>query len=143
VTLADQIINQGPYAGGERNPIGFGVDRAELNELRDELMAARARLSASQSDGNGPAVGRDTPDSPGAIHDTVTTYEEWRVTGTYVEDLPITGTFHLAIFSGKNLTDPQREARAWLAAAPEVEPFADGPHLHKRTVTVTDWEAQT
>ena len=70
----------------------------------------------------------------------MSTYEEWRVTGTYVECLPITGTSHLAIFSGKKLADPERQAREWMAAAVKVEPFADGPHLHHRTVTVTDWE---
>jgi hypothetical protein len=142
VTLADQIINQGPYAGGERNPIGFGVDRAELNELRDELMAARARLSASQSDGNGPAVGRDTPDSPGAIHDTVTTYEEWRVTGALAEqNEPYEFTW--SPVRGQGFEDPESDARAFIALTLSRNIWTDGPHLHKRTVTVTEWEAQT
>lgn len=43
MSLADQIINQGPYRDGDSLPIEVQVaDSAEVNELRDELMAARA-----------------------------------------------------------------------------------------------------
>jgi hypothetical protein len=100
VTLADQIINQGPYAGGERNPIGFGADRTELNELRDELIAARSG----------------------------TRYEEWRVTGTLPSGKPFATRFEHEV-AARHLIDRGR-AMGW----------ADGPHLHKRTVTVTDWQ---
>ena len=62
----------------------------------------------------------------------VTTYEEWRVTGTW-------GTGPYAFTWGRGYSDPGAEARNFVRAAQEPGPWTDGPHLHKRTVTVTDW----
>jgi hypothetical protein len=61
----------------------------------------------------------------------VTTYEEWRVTGT----LRKTGKPHASQY------ETEAEARALIEAARCCGTFTDGPHLHRRTVTVTDWEA--
>lgn len=62
----------------------------------------------------------------------MTTYEEWRVTGTDEDGDPIGITWH-------HDEDPEQGARAFAAWANEHD-WTDGPHLHKRTVTVTDWE---
>jgi hypothetical protein len=70
----------------------------------------------------------------------MTTYDEWRVTGVWHDR-----TFK-RIYSPKpngrqsnrGHTEPETAARALAAANPNQ--WADGPHLHKRTVTVTDWE---
>jgi hypothetical protein len=103
VTLADQIIDHGPYRDGDSLPIEVQTaDSADINALRDELIAGR---------------------QPG------TTCEEWRVTGT----LP----------SGKPYDTPyetEGAARRLIERARVMGTWVDGPHLHKRTVTVTDWE---
>jgi hypothetical protein len=44
VKLSDLIIEHGPYEAGELSPFAGGVDRGDLNELREELLAARAVL---------------------------------------------------------------------------------------------------
>lgn len=64
----------------------------------------------------------------------MTTYEEWRVTGT-----PLRRTDEQT-YSGEDFTDPEGAAR-WYASAATPCAWKDGPRLHKRTVTVTDWEA--
>ena len=58
----------------------------------------------------------------------MTTYEEWRVTGRckHMRDA-VTHQFAT-----------EDAARTWLAEW--TCDWTDGPHLHKRTVTVTDWE---
>lgn len=64
----------------------------------------------------------------------MTTYEEWRVTGTprrrRVEWL----------FPGEMYDNPEAEARRYISNAVIGSGWTDGPHLHKRTVSVTDWE---
>lgn len=63
----------------------------------------------------------------------MTTYEEWRVTGTW------TNAPYTAIWSGTTYDQPETEARSFVAQV-NHSGWTDGPHLHKRTVTVTDWE---
>jgi hypothetical protein len=98
VTLADRIIQHGPYFGGDPSPF-TGFDYADLNQLRDELIAGRR----------------------------VTTHEEWRVTGTLPSGKPFATKFEHEV-AARRLLDRGR-AMGW----------TDGPHLHKRTVTVSDW----
>jgi hypothetical protein len=63
----------------------------------------------------------------------VTTYEEWRVTGTFREE----GSFEVVYTPPE---DGDAETRALECAAwARTQDLTDGPHLHKRTVTVTDW----
>jgi hypothetical protein len=66
----------------------------------------------------------------------MTTYTEWRVTGTPRRQ-PTT-----VVFSSSDYNDPETMARAFMANTTEAvgTGWADGPHLHTRTVTVTDWE---
>jgi hypothetical protein len=59
----------------------------------------------------------------------VTTYEEWRVTG-----IPRWTQLSMIYRS-------EAEARALIDRETTHDAWTDGPHLHKRTVTVTDWEA--
>jgi transcriptional regulator with XRE-family HTH domain len=61
----------------------------------------------------------------------VTTYEEWRATGTLRSGKPYDSEYDRK----------EQAARALVAMARARGTFTDGPHLHKRTVTVTDWEA--
>jgi hypothetical protein len=72
----------------------------------------------------------------------VSTYEEWRVTGDPGEDYP---PYEFTWSPARNPhlgADPERAARHHIALIESVgENWTDGPHLHKRTVTVTDWEA--
>lgn len=60
----------------------------------------------------------------------MTTYDEWRVTG-----VPRHRTFE-KVFTNEH------SARIFLSNATAPCAWKDGPHLHKRTVTVTDWEQQ-
>jgi hypothetical protein len=53
VSLADQIIDHGPYAAGDLSPVAYGVDYAALDELRDELIAGR---QARGLDGATPTI---------------------------------------------------------------------------------------
>jgi hypothetical protein len=53
VSLADQIIDHGPYAAGDLSPVAYGVDYAALNELRAELIAGR---QARGLDGATPTI---------------------------------------------------------------------------------------
>jgi hypothetical protein len=59
------------------------------------------------------------------------TYEEWRVTAT---PSAIEAEW---IYSGKTIPDPEGAARDCARHVPRT--WAVGPHLHRRTVTVTDW----
>jgi hypothetical protein len=69
----------------------------------------------------------------------VTTYEEWRVTGEPGQGYrPYSFTWSPSTRPG--LHDLEGEARGFIALLKDVgETWIDGPHLHKRTVTVTDW----
>lgn len=60
----------------------------------------------------------------------MTSYEEWRVTGSLQSGKPYDSEYD------RN----ERAARALVAMARDRGTFAEGPHLHRRTVTVTDWE---
>ncbi len=104
--MADQIIEQGPFPAGETFTVH--CTPAEINELRDELIARRG----------------------------VTTYEEWRVTGQPKGDYPP----YEFTWSPLRHDNPEREAKGYAALMRERGWWTDGPHLRKRTVTVTDWE---
>lgn len=68
----------------------------------------------------------------------MTTYEEWRVTGTCDgHTIDIT-------WSPTNAAEPETDARSYIRAQTYASQmrkrsagWTDGPHLHKRTVT--DW----
>jgi hypothetical protein len=62
-----------------------------------------------------------------------TRYEEWRVTGK-----PRLRTIEQK-YSGEDYTDPEQAARIYLSNAVIGSGWTDGPHLHKRTVTVSKW----
>jgi hypothetical protein len=69
----------------------------------------------------------------------VTTYEEWRVTGHPGDGY---GLYHFTFSTQRGDTDPEAKARNFVRLILDGnQPWTDGPHLHKRTVTVTDWEA--
>lgn len=126
MNLADQIIEHGPYAKGDVSPfvgeieIEHRGDVAEINELRAELIELR-RLSAA-----------------------VTSYEEWRVTGTWSgQDYAFVWSPIGSATRARGFENPQAEAHAFIEGMREFAAnWADGPHLHKRTVTVSEWEAQ-
>lgn len=61
----------------------------------------------------------------------MTTYEEWRITGT------CDGETVDLIWRPQD-GDTEEQALSYHAWAREQD-WTDGPHLHKRTVTVTDW----
>ena len=66
----------------------------------------------------------------------MTTYEEWRVTGTW-DDQEYSFTWSPV---GRPAWEfPEQEARNFLGSFHSFDAWTDGPHLHKRTVTVTDW----
>jgi hypothetical protein len=69
----------------------------------------------------------------------MTTYEEWRVTGDPGEGFP-PYAFTWSPFRNPHLgDDPEASARGFVRLVRSHESWTDGPHLHKRTVTVTDW----
>jgi hypothetical protein len=72
----------------------------------------------------------------------VTTYEEWRVTGRFAHTQPSGSDQYEFTWSpvrNPHLGNPERGARDFIRLMHDVERWTDGPHLHKRTVTVTDW----
>lgn len=66
----------------------------------------------------------------------VESYEEWRVTGTW-EDEPYQFTWSPT----RGDDHPEFDARNFVTAMRENIHWSDGPHLHRRRVTVTEWEA--
>lgn len=64
----------------------------------------------------------------------MSTYEEWRVTGRWGE---VPYEFVWSPFRNGR-TEPEAEARNFVEKTQE-HGWTDGPHLHTRTVTVTDW----
>jgi len=79
--------------------------------------------------------GPDCP-NPYVPEPAVTTYEEWRVTGTW-DGEPVHYEFSPTKSPG---IDPETGARQVAAQiVGNLLGWTDGPHLHKRTVTVTDW----
>jgi hypothetical protein len=111
--LGDLIVMHGPYEPYEviPNPVTRYLESDELNALRTELIKLREIQT-----------------------DREATYEEWRVTGTDEDGDPISVTYSE---DGYDL-DPKAGAQAFVAWV-ETQGWTDGPHLHKRTVTVTDW----
>lgn len=72
----------------------------------------------------------------------MTTYEQWRITGNPGPGFPpyaFTWT-NQPDARGRVTTDPEAEARDFTRLMREHDSWTDGPHLHKRTVTVTEWE---
>lgn len=71
----------------------------------------------------------------------MTTYEEWRVTGTFNADIGDEDEPYEFTWS-RGYADPEAAARNFitLSSGSGLWGWTDGPHLHKRTVTVTDWE---
>lgn len=69
----------------------------------------------------------------------MTTHEEWRVTGDPGGGWPPYG-FTWSAARGPNLGNPEAEARGFVALVASLGGWPDGPHLHRRTVTVTEWE---
>lgn len=67
------------------------------------------------------------------------TYEEWRVTGQPAGDYP-PYDFTWSPFRNPHLGDPERGARGFIALVTAVGGWTDGPHLSRRTVTVSEWE---
>jgi hypothetical protein len=77
----------------------------------------------------------------------VTTYEEWRVTGRPAQRIPgltpllnAEDAYQWTWSPPRGHPDPETTARLFTEAARAAADWTDGPHLHKRTVTVTDWE---
>lgn len=70
----------------------------------------------------------------------LSTYEEWRITGDPGEGYsPYEFTWSPA--RNPHLgDDPEKGARGFVRLIESVGGWPDGPHLHKRTVTVTEWE---
>jgi hypothetical protein len=66
----------------------------------------------------------------------VTSYEEWRVTGTPSHSIRVDWTYSLQSVPG---VDPETAARQAIANITWVS----GPHLSHRRVTVTEWEEAT
>lgn len=67
----------------------------------------------------------------------MTTYEEWRVTGEPGEGYP---PYEFTFSPVRGESDPEAKARGFVALIGSVgEVWAVGPHLHRRTVTVTEW----
>jgi hypothetical protein len=48
-SLADQIIEHGPYQPGDRSPFASGVDFYELRALRRELIRGRRLRAAAEA----------------------------------------------------------------------------------------------
>lgn len=71
----------------------------------------------------------------------MTSYEEWRVTGDPGGGFP---AYSFTWSPVRGDVDPERTARGFVRLVEDVaEVWADGPHLHRRTVTVTEWEEAT
>jgi hypothetical protein len=69
---------------------------------------------------------------------TAGTFDEWRVTGDPGDGFP---PYNFTWSPLRNdLGDPETEARAFVALIHSHGRWPDGPHLHRRTMTVTDWE---
>lgn len=85
-----------------------------------------------------------TPDEPRLrVHDgegwqPATTYEEWRVTGDPGEGFPPYEFVWSPLRNPDHATEG--EARGFVRLIESVGGWPDGPHLHKRTVTVTEWQ---
>ncbi|GAB1642551.1 hypothetical protein [Krasilnikovia sp. MM14-A1259] len=70
----------------------------------------------------------------------MTTYEEWRVTGDPGAGFP-KYDFTWSPERNPDLGDPETGARKFVALIASCGGWPDGPHLQRRTKTVTEWEA--
>lgn len=76
----------------------------------------------------------------------VMTYEEWRVTGIWL-DRPYERIFspkpqHRGRRFVRGFADPEAAAHEFASSAVGwAGGWSDGPHLQKRIITVTEWEA--
>jgi hypothetical protein len=70
------------------------------------------------------------------------TYEEWRVTGNPGPGFPPYAFVwtNQPDARGRVTPRPDWEALDFVQLMRENDNWADGPHLHRRTVAVTDWE---
>lgn len=69
----------------------------------------------------------------------MTSYEEWRVTGDPGGGFP-PESFTWSPVGPPAWEFPESEARNFMRLIESVGGWPDGPHLHRRTVTVTEWE---
>jgi hypothetical protein len=67
----------------------------------------------------------------------VTTFEEWRVTGDPGEGYP---PYAFTFSPKRGDEDPASAARGFMRLVVQHGRWPDGPHLHRRTVAMTDWE---
>ncbi len=72
------------------------------------------------------------------------TYEEWRVTGKPGAGYPPYSFTWSRRLQPNASTEPEAAARAFLRmlADQHVPPWEDGPHMHRRTVVIGEWEAR-
>lgn len=70
------------------------------------------------------------------------TFEEWRVTSQPSGNYP-PYDFTWSLLRNPHLGDPERRAKGFVEAirSYDTPPWDDGPHLARRTVEVSDWEA--
>lgn len=112
MNLTDLIIKLGPFVAEDSIPPELvNLTAPQMDELREDLIELR-RLRAI-------------------------TYEEWRVTGHPG------GNYPLYVFTwspARGDDDPEGSARGFIKLVESHERWMDGPHLHRRTVTMTDWE---
>lgn len=62
-------------------------------------------------------------------------WDEWRVTGDPGGEF---GAYSFIWSKARGHEQPESAARLFMRLK-DREPWKDGPHLHRRTVTVTDW----
>jgi hypothetical protein len=68
----------------------------------------------------------------------MTTYEEWRVTAR-IDGQPYEFTW--SPMRNPHLGDSETAARGFITLMGGHVAWEDGPHLHRRTVTLTEWES--
>lgn len=76
----------------------------------------------------------------GSVTDQAGSYEEWRVTGDPGGGFP-PYNFVWSPFRNPGLGEGEAEARGFMKLIESHGGWPDGPHLHHRTLTVTEWEA--
>lgn len=65
-------------------------------------------------------------------------FEEWRVTGDPGDGHP---PYSFTFSPKRGDADPEDAARNFVALSTQHGWWRDGPHLHRRSVTETPWEA--
>lgn len=103
--------------------------------IMPEPTRARMHVFTTAADGQLEADGMERE----SRYAGVTSYEEWRVTGTDHSGEPYEFTW--SKLRNPHLGEPEAAAAAFIAAnARHKAIWRDGLHLSRRTVTVTDWE---